>query len=73
MHILEMMNPKRSDEIRKNELSADLKKIRDEREEKTKAIEENPTEAIEGKPAETEATEERKEEDKKDQEEVTPT
>jgi hypothetical protein len=29
---MEMMNPKRTEEIRKNELSVDLKKVRDERE-----------------------------------------
>lgn len=49
MHILEMMSPKRSEEIRRKELSDKIMKIRDEREEQAKAIEE--------KPEETEATE----------------
>lgn len=49
MHILEMMSPKRTEDVRRKELSEKIMKVRDEREEQAKAIEE--------KPKETEATE----------------
>ena len=52
LHCLELMNPKRSEEIRRKELSEKLIKVRDEREEKANAIEE--------KPQDTEATEDQK-------------
>ena len=36
LHMLEMMNPRRAEDLRKEELSVNLKKVRDEREAKEK-------------------------------------